>query len=198
MGDAAGWGYLVCAAFITFDVVSRRLLGFSSQGTVEISGYLLAFGISWGLAYTVGARAHIRVDVVVTRFPLRLRAYAHALALALLAIFGALLALRAWGVVHESWALGARETSALAIPLVIPQTPWAAGLTVFALLAAVLLLRTLLLLRSGRYETVDRLLTARSLEEETEEAVEAAGVDPPSARGTPPRGAAGQVSGAAG
>jgi TRAP-type C4-dicarboxylate transport system permease small subunit len=199
MGDLAGWGYLVCAFFITFDVVARRFLGFSSQGTVEISGYLLAFGITWGLAYALSVRGHIRVDVVVMRSPLRLRACAHALALALLAVFGALLALRAWGVVQESWALGARETSALTIPLVIPQAPWAAGLTVFAILAAVLLLRTLLLLLHGRYETVDRMLAARSLEEETEEALEAAGVaGAPPARGTQQRGAAGQASGAAG
>jgi len=176
MGDLAGWGYLVCAFFITFDVVSRRFLGFSSQGTVEISGYLLAFGITWGLAYALSARGHIRVDVLVMRFPLGLRAYAHALALAFLAIFGGLLALRAWGVVRESWELGARETSALTIPLVIPQAPWAVGLTVFAILAAVLMLRTLLLLLQRRYEAVDRMLSSRTLEEETEEALEAAGV----------------------
>ena len=193
MGDLAGWAYLVCAFFITFDVVSRRLLGFSSRGTVEISGYLLAFGITWGLACALSARGHIRVDVLVMRFPLRLRAYAHALALALLAVFGALLALRAWGVVQESWELGARETSALTIPLVIPQAPWAVGLTVFAILAAVLLLRTFLLLLRGRYETVDRMLAARSLEEETEEALEAAGVAAaPAARGAE-RGVAGQA-----
>jgi TRAP-type C4-dicarboxylate transport system permease small subunit len=199
MGDLAGWGYLVCAFFITFDVVSRRFLGFSSQGTVEISGYLLAFGITWGLAYALSARGHIRVDVVVMRFPLRLRAYAHALALAFLAVFGALLALRAWSVVQESWELGAKETSALTIPLVIPQAPWAVGLTVFAILAAVLMLRTLLLLLRGRYHTVDRILAGRSLEEETEEALEAAGVAAaPTARGEQQRGASVQEPGAAG
>jgi len=189
MGDLAGWGYLACAFFITFDVVCRRFLGFSSQGTVEISGYLLAFGITWGLAYALSARGHIRVDVVVMRFPLRLRAYAHALALFFLAVFGALLALRAWSVVQESWELGAMETSALTIPLVIPQAPWAVGLTVFAILAAVLMLRTLLLLLRGRYQEVDRLLAARSLEEETEEALEAAGVAAaPSTSGEQQRG----------
>jgi TRAP-type C4-dicarboxylate transport system permease small subunit len=197
MGDVAGWGYLACALFITFDVVSRRFLGFSSQGTVEISGYLLAFGITWGLAYALSARGHIRVDVLVTRFPLGLRAYAHALALAFLTVFAGLLALRAWSVVGESWELGAKETSALTIPLVIPQAPWAAGLTVFAALAAVLMLRTLLLLAGGRHQAVDRLLASRSLEEETEEALEAAGVAPaPPAGGEPPR-AAGQRPGAA-
>lgn len=49
MGDLAGWVYLLCACFITFEVISRRYFGFSSQGTTEISGYMLAFGITWGL-----------------------------------------------------------------------------------------------------------------------------------------------------
>jgi TRAP-type C4-dicarboxylate transport system permease small subunit len=198
MGDLAGWGYLVCAVFITFDVVARRFLGFSSQGTVEISGYLLAFGIAWGLAYALSARGHIRVDVVVMRLPLLLRAYAHALSLALLTVFGALLALRAWGVVRESWELGAKETSALAIPLVIPQVPWALGLTVFAVLAAVLMLRTALLLLRAQYPAVDRMLAGRSLEEETEEALEAAGITGRSSGGGPrPGHAAAQEPGAA-
>ena len=33
MGYLAGWGFIVCAAFITFDVIARRFFGFSSQAT---------------------------------------------------------------------------------------------------------------------------------------------------------------------
>jgi hypothetical protein len=88
-------------------------------------------------------------------------------------------------VVHESWELGAKETSALTIPLVVPQTPWALGLTVFAALAAVLMLRTALLLLGGKYQAVDAMLAARTLEEETHEAVVAAGVASASSPGEP-------------
>ena len=65
MGYAAGWGFILCAAFITFDVIARRFFGFSSQATTEITGYALAFGISWALAHALThARAypHRRAD----------------------------------------------------------------------------------------------------------------------------------------
>ena len=41
MGYVAGWGFILCAAFITFDVIARRFFGFSSQATTELTGYAL-------------------------------------------------------------------------------------------------------------------------------------------------------------
>ena len=188
MADVAGWLYLVSAFFISFDVISRRYLGFSSQGTTEISGYLLAVAITWGFAYALSCRAHIRVDVLLTRMPLRLRAYLHTLALTLLTVLTLLLARRGWSVVAESLEFGARDTSALSIPLALPQIPWAFGLTVFGALAVLMLLRAGLLLAAGRPEAVDRMVASRGFEEEAEEAREAAGLvptAPPPADGGP-------------
>jgi TRAP-type C4-dicarboxylate transport system permease small subunit len=176
MNSVAGWMYLLCALFIAFDVVNRRFLGFSSQGTTEISSYMLAFGISWGLAHVLATKGHIRVDVLVMRLPIRLRAYLHALALAFLAVLSLLLARRAWDVVLESWEFGAKDTSALSIPLIVPQGFWAVGLSIFCILTVMILLETLLLLVVGQQEVVDQRLGSRSIEEETEEALEAAGL----------------------
>jgi TRAP-type C4-dicarboxylate transport system permease small subunit len=176
MADVAGWIYLVAAFFIGFDVVSRRYLGFSSQGTTEISGYLLAAAITWGLTHALSSRAHIRVDVLLMRMPLRARACLHTLALALLTILALLFARRAWSVIAESWELGARDTSALSIPLALPQVPWALGLTVFGVLTVLMLLKACLLLLAGRPDAVDRMLASRGLVEEAEEALEAAGL----------------------
>ena len=63
MGYAAGWCFIATSALITFDVLARRFLGFSTQATTELSGYALAFGIAWGLAHTLSMRAHVRIDV---------------------------------------------------------------------------------------------------------------------------------------
>jgi TRAP-type C4-dicarboxylate transport system permease small subunit len=175
MGSLAGWMYLVCAGFIAFDVLSRRFLGFSSQGTTEISSYMLAFGISWGLAYVLATKGHIRVDVLIMRLPVRLRVYLHVLALAFLTILSGLFARRAWDVVLESWEFGAKDTSALSIPLILPQSLWAIGLTVFCGLTVLLLLEAFCLLLLRQEEAVDRRLSARSLAEETEEALQASG-----------------------
>lgn len=176
MGSLAGWTYLLCAFFIAFDVVSRRFLGFSSQGTTEISSYMLAFGISWGLAYVLATKGHIRVDVLVTRLPVRVRAYLHALALTFLTVLSMLFARRAWDVFLESWEFGAKDTSALSMPLIIPQGLWAIGISVFCALTATMWLEVLLLLLLSQQAVVDQRLGARSVEEETEEALEAVGL----------------------
>ena len=67
----AGWGYLLMTAIIGFDVLARRLLGFSSEATGELTGYLLAAGMTLGLAGTLLDRAHVRIDVLSSRFSKR-------------------------------------------------------------------------------------------------------------------------------
>jgi TRAP-type C4-dicarboxylate transport system permease small subunit len=174
MNAAAGWLFIAGALFVTFDVLGRRLVGVSSQATVEITGYLLATGLTWGLTEALASRAHIRVDVLVRRLPLGLRAWMHALALAFLAVLAFFLVWRGWALVYESWEFGARDSSAFSIPLVPPQGMWALGFTVFFVLTGLLLLEVLVLLALRRPDAVDRLLGPRTLEEETQEVLEAA------------------------
>jgi TRAP-type C4-dicarboxylate transport system permease small subunit len=173
MAYLAGWNYIACAALITFDVVGRSFLGVSSTATVEVSSYMLACGIAWSLAHTLARRAHIRVDVLVNRLPLRLRAWLHLFSLALLAGFAAFVAWAGWQVLEESMLFDAHDNSALRIPLDIPQGLWAFGLLAFLVMAFVLLLESTLAMAFGRAEEVDQLLGARSLEDETQEALEA-------------------------
>ena len=186
MGWMAGWLFVVCAFFVTVDVLSRKFLGFSTRGTTEITGYMLAFGLTWGLTHTMTVRAHIRVDMLVSRMPLGLRAYMHAVAVTFLAAVMFFCAWRGWAVVLESWEFGARDTSALSIPLIVPQGLWAFGLTVFFALIVVMLLEVVLLLVLGQREAVDRMLRARTLEEETAEALEAAAMVPVRGNSTTP------------
>jgi TRAP-type C4-dicarboxylate transport system permease small subunit len=162
--------------FITFDVVSRRFFGFNSQATTEISSYLLAFGIAWGLAHALTLKGHIRVDVFIQRLPSLPRACLHALALLFLAVLAWLLARRSYDVVAESIEFNARDISAASIPLVIPQGLWAFGIGVFFLLVVLRLLAVALLLATGRYEAVNEQLGPRTIEDETEEALEASGI----------------------
>jgi len=176
MGCAAGWLFVVCAFFVTADVLGRKFLGVSSKATVEVTGYMLAFGIAWGLTDALTTRAHIRVDVLVTRLPAWIRVYMHGLALLFLVFLNLFLTWRCWAVVGDSWLFGARDSSALATPLVIPQGLWAFGITVFAVLAILMLLQVVLWLARGQPQGVERLLGPRTLAEETAEALQAAGV----------------------
>lgn len=174
MGCAAGWLFVVCGFFITFDVLGRKFFGVSSKATVELTGYMLAFGIAWGLTDALTTRAHIRVDVLVTRMPQGLRVYMHALALAFLVVLNFFFVWRGWAVVEESWMFGAHDSSAITTPLIIPQGLWAAGMTVFLLLSVTMLFEVIVLLCLGQRQRVDRLLGPRTLAEEAAEALEAA------------------------
>lgn len=173
MAYVAGWNYIACALFVTFDVFSRSFLGFSSKTTVEITGYSLAFGIAWGLAHTLAQRCHIRVDVLVNRFAPRPRQYLHGLALLLLLVFAGFIAWVASELVGESWLFDAHDTSALSIPLILPQGLWSFGIVFFAVLVLVLFLEVTLLLFDDRGEEVEKLLGPRTLQDETAEALEA-------------------------
>jgi len=178
MNYVAGWNYILCAAFITIDVLCRNFGGFSSSATTEITSYMLAFGIAWGLAHALATRSHIRIDVLVNRLPIGLRQYLHGFALLLLTGLSLFIAWCAWGLVGESILFNAKDTSALAIPLVIPQGLWAIGITMLAVFAVVLLLEVVCLLATGNAAEIDKLLGPRGYQEETQEALEAVGLAP--------------------
>jgi TRAP-type C4-dicarboxylate transport system permease small subunit len=175
MGYVAGWGFIVCAGFITFDVLARRLLGFSSQATTELTGYALAFGISWALAHTLTARAHIRIDVLINHLPAALRYPMHLLSLAALAVFVGFIAKGAYDLTDESLLFRATDISVLRTPLWIPQGLWAAGIAVFFVLIVLMLIENALLVLAGRGREAEALVHARTYEEEAAEALEAVG-----------------------
>jgi TRAP-type C4-dicarboxylate transport system permease small subunit len=178
MNYVAGWNFIFCAAFITIDVICRNFGGFSSSATTEITSYMLAFGLAWGLAHALATRSHIRIDVLVNRLPIGIRQYLHAFALVLLTALALFLAWCAWLLVGESMLFNAKDTSALAIPLVVPQGLWAIGVTMLAVFAVVLLLEIVCLLIAGDAAEIDKLLGPRGYQEETQEALEAVGLAP--------------------
>ncbi|MBF2713192.1 TRAP transporter small permease [Agrobacterium vitis] len=176
MAYAAGWNYIACAAFITADIVGRTLFGFSSAATVEVTSYMLAAGLSWSLAHTLAMRAHIRVDVLINRMPLSVRAIFHVVSILMLAVFSGFVAWSGWSLVEESLLFQAHDNSALHIPMWIPQGIWFAGLLGFFAMALALSLESILALASGHLDEVEALLSSRSVDDETEEALEAVGM----------------------
>ncbi len=176
MGYIAGWGFILCAFFISFDVLARKFLGFSSQATTEITSYMLALGITWGLAHTLTLRAHVRIDLLINKLPTRLRHWMHLTSLFALAVFAGFLAKASYDLVDESLLFRATDTSVLSIPLALPQGLWAFGLAVFALLIIIMLFENLLLILAGRGAEAEANLTPRTFTEDVDEALEAVGV----------------------
>jgi len=173
--SVAGWAYVAITALICFDIVARRLLGFSSEATSELTGYLMAIGMTWGMAGTLIERGHVRIDVLVQKLPLAVRVWLHLASLAALATTAGFFVYGAVSLARDSLELGATDLSALRTPLALPQGLWAAGLALLALAVVTLGARALAQLRERRLDDLDRMLMARSYEDEAAETLEAVG-----------------------
>ena len=182
MNAAAGWLLIFCAVLISGDIFAREVLRASIGATLEISSYILAISIAWGLAHALSERQHVRIDLIVTRAPLWMRQYLHAVALTAMLGWGGLLAYGAVTLVLESHEFGATDRSTLSIPMIVPQGLWATGIVVFVVFVTVLLAEVLLAVILGRPRDVEQLMGSRTLDEEAKEALEAAGEMPASSR----------------
>jgi TRAP-type C4-dicarboxylate transport system permease small subunit len=169
----AGWCYLAITALICFDIMARRLLGFSTESTTEVTGYLMAVGMTWGLAGTLVERGHVRIDVLVQRLPLKLRVWLHLASLAALLVSTGFFVYGAFSLARDSYDFGATDLSALHLPLAIPQGLWAAGLALLLLAGVAIGLRALAALMRGDRDGMDRMMTARTYEDEAAETLEA-------------------------
>lgn len=163
---------LGAAGLIGVDVALRKLFTVSVGGADEVSGYVLAIGSAWAFGACLLDRAHIRIDFVYVRLPGRIRPLLDVLAVVVFTGFMALITWHAWGVLEQSWAVGARSISPLATPLVIPQALWLVGLLSVLLAGGLLLARAVPALVTGRDGDVERLVGYRTLSEELEEELE--------------------------
>ena len=169
----AGFCYLIITVLICFDIGARQLLGFSSEATIELTGYLMAVGMSWGLAGTLFERGHVRIDVVVQKMPLRVRVWLHMLSLIALIVSTGFYVWGSYSLSSDSFAFNATDLTTLRTPLVIPQGLWAAGFVLLLLAAVALALRAVKQLVTGQLKAMDRALMARTYEDEAAETLEA-------------------------
>lgn len=181
MSRIAGWVYVACAMMITFDIIARNFFGFSSKATVELSGYALGLGISWGLAGAFVARMHVRVDMLLEKLPRSPRAWLHLLALLLLLGFLGVVAYGVIYLVNDSWEFDAHDLSALQIPLWVPQGAFTFGILALIGVVLVALVRVVRLLLAGDPDGVNAVMRQKSASEEAEEAIEASHAAPATA-----------------
>ncbi|HVQ77106.1 MAG TPA: TRAP transporter small permease [Candidatus Binatia bacterium] len=160
------------AGLVGVDVVLRRFFDMSVGGADEISGYVLAIGSAWAFGYCLLDRGHIRIDSIYVRLPARARSVLDVTAVFVFTAFMAFVTWHAWGVLDQSWSVGARSISPLATPLVIPQAVWLVGLLSVLFAGVALLARAVPALARGRDAEVGRLVGYRTLSEELETELE--------------------------
>lgn len=167
---ACGYGCLGLCFLVGFEIIARKLLDYSLQGVDEIGGYVLAVTASVGFAYALFHKAHARIELALFAMPPAIQAVLNVLAAMLLAGFSTFMAWRAWGALGESLDFGSRAATPLQTPLWIPQSLWAGGLALFAVIGVAMSLRASALLALRRdVEGVNRAYGPQSLEEEIEE-----------------------------
>ena len=93
-GTFCRWGVLLTGVFyilvsfaVAQEVVLRKIFNVSMMGIDEMSGFVLAIGTSWGFAFALLHRAHIRIDTVLLVLPQRARAVLDILGLILIVRF---------------------------------------------------------------------------------------------------------------
>lgn len=165
-------GALVCGGLcvlvsfvIAAAVVMRKVFNVSIVGADEISSFILAASCSWGFAFALLHRAHVRVESLQLVLPRRLCAILDIVGLILLGAFVAVIAWYTANVLALSIDMGALADM-LDVPLWLPQAFWVAGFVVSVILAALLVIRSLIAFLTGDLAALQALIGSRSAVEE--------------------------------
>ncbi|HDR16102.1 MAG TPA: TRAP transporter small permease [Desulfobacteraceae bacterium] len=168
-----GWALLALSFYISIDVIGRKLFRISLQGSDELGGYVMAVVCAMGFSYALAKRAHIRLNILLPRFPSGVQAAVNLFAYTALAVFSFMMAWLGWEMFAYSFELKAIAPTPLETPLWIPQGLWTLGLAWFFVHTAVYLFAIVVFLFKGRIrelnsifgvETVDRQVSKEIVE----------------------------------
>lgn len=163
---------LAFSALVTVDTIARKLLNFSFQGTDELGGYALAVGSSLAFTVALVERAHIRIDLLHEKLPVRVQAVLNWLASLMLAGFGLMLVWVCYTVIVDTLAYHSTAATPWATPLIYPQAAWYAALVGFGLAGTIMAVRATWLLFSGRVADLNADYHPKGTIEELKEELE--------------------------
>jgi TRAP-type C4-dicarboxylate transport system permease small subunit len=164
---ACGWWLIGLSVFTCIEMVGRKFFRFSLQGVDEVGAYTLAVTSALGFSYTLLTRGHTRIDFLLTRLPVALRAFLNVAAMVTLAGLTLFAVFRGYTVVSESIEFQSTSTTPLQTPLWIPQSRWFLGWILFALAACYLAVHACLLFVRDKAQ-VNKVYGPQTLEEEIE------------------------------
>lgn len=112
--------------------IAGRFLDFAFDAT-EISGFCMAASTFLGLAYTLNAGAHIRVNLLVGKLAPKNRRWIEIWCCVVGVAAFALFSVKAWEMAYESFLFGDTSPGLMAVPFWIPQIGMALGGTIMAI-----------------------------------------------------------------
>ncbi len=112
--------------------IAGRFLNFAFDAT-EVSGFCMAASTFFGLAYTLKAGAHIRVNLLVGKLsaPNRRRVEIWCCTLGAAAL--AYVSVNAWLMAYDSFLFGDTSPGLMAVPFWIPQLGMALGASIMTI-----------------------------------------------------------------
>jgi len=139
-----GVSQLICALAIlgmgitvTYEIIARYFFDAPTTWAQEISIYFLLALALLGLAPTLAADEHIRIDLLTRKLPLAVQLWLRICALAAIAIYAGIAAVGGWGMMQQSLRFGRKSLTLLEVPVWIPQTLLPIGMALLALTAVV-------------------------------------------------------------
>ena len=171
---AGGVLILSAAGVVSVDVLLRKFVSVTLGGADELSGYALAIGSTWSFAFVMLSRSNVRIDALYQMMSRRWAAVCDLIALMALLVFASVVAWYGFTVMSYAWEIGSRSNSSLAVPLAVPLTLWWIGYAWFVLCGLVLMLRSVSAMFSRDFHLVNRLIGARSIQEEAAEELQTA------------------------
>jgi TRAP-type mannitol/chloroaromatic compound transport system permease small subunit len=129
----AGISLLIMFLLITIEV-GFRVFGMSTRFADQVSGYLLVSLVFMGQGYTLKSEGHIRIDIIYSRLPERVRHI-----LDILLCFISMVSLTyfcwcAWMVTWSSYTAGTTSAQPIDLPLYPTQLLMTIGLALFSLM----------------------------------------------------------------
>lgn len=124
---------MVTIAVLTLAQILGRLFGVLVIDAGDFAGYAMAGSIFFALAHTLRTGGHIRVNLLLTRLPARVRHAVEVWCLGVALILGGMFAVFSVKMVMDSYAFNDVSTGMVPIPLWIPQTTMALGAILFVI-----------------------------------------------------------------
>lgn len=126
----------------TVDVMGRYLFNRPVLGTFETFEILLPAIVLLGLGYTQESRAHVRVEILISRLSLRKQAFLNFVTNGFALLISILILWRGWVLTVVYWRMG-RTIPTIEVPMFLPQLLVPIGALLLSLVLVVQMLQYL-------------------------------------------------------
>ncbi len=132
LGGYAAGACIISIFVITILQVASRAIGYNINGLTDIAGYMMAGAAFLGLAHTLNAGAHVRIELFLSMFGKAGKSIEKTGFIASIAS-ATWFSWYCWSSVYWSYTLGDISQGMDATPIWIPQLSMALGATLFAI-----------------------------------------------------------------